>query len=469
MVLEASEDFPRGRAVVLNQKYEIELEIAGLEELEVFDFHEFKILPGGKTALACAHWAKEISLEEIGHPDKQSFFTTAGFYEFDLATGKKLTWWDASAPGNIALHESVHLDNSTEPEESPGHDYLHINSVEKDGNGDYLVSMRFTNTIYLVSGIDGTIKWRLGGQETDFDQDFKFSKQHDARVLEQNGNRYVISLFNNASDDKGDDEDVSSVLVVELNMSASPKTARLIRRYDRPDHRLSRLRGSAQKLPNGNIFVSWSDDGYISEFSSEGTNLMEARFMTTGFYNYRAYKYEFTGRPAQPPAVFGSVAGSERNKPSTTIYVSWNGATDVASWNLHVQEGEGQAPYLIANIKKTAFETVHIAEGYIDWISAEALDQNGVSLGRSNVSRSTWNTAGTEETELRDSQPKPAHDVAEYVDQSRASNKFLTFSSFMSILGLLSIAAVAVRLLRPWLWPRIYSCIASFRQILSRT
>ena len=263
-----------------------------------------------------------MTFEDLGRPNEQSFFTAAGFYEFDIASGQKLFWWDSSAPGNIALHESVILDNSTMPEESPGHDYVHINSVDKNYDGDYLVSMRFTNTIYLISGKDGSIKWRLGGYETDFDQDFIFSKQHDARFLSSNETYHIISFFNNASDDKENSEDVSSVLIVALDISVSPKTARVIQRYNRPDNKLSRLRGSAQKLPNGNVFVSWSDDGYMSEFSSGGDNLMEARFLTTGFYNYRAYKYEVIGRPSHPADIVASVTGSEGNDQSTTIYFS---------------------------------------------------------------------------------------------------------------------------------------------------
>ncbi|KAJ5567977.1 hypothetical protein N7450_010463 [Penicillium hetheringtonii] len=428
LILAPSEDAPRGRAVVLNERYETEFEVSGAEDFEVFDIHEFKILPGGKTALACAHWTKEITLEDLGRPKEQSFFEAAGFYEFDIASGQRLFWWDSSAPGNIALHESVILDNSTMSEESPGHDYVHINSVDKNDNGDYLASMRFTNTIYLISGKDGSIKWRLGGHETSFDQDFTFSKQHDARFLESNETHHIISFLNNASDDRG-----------EFRELFPPKTAKVIHRYNRPDNKLSRLRGSAQKLPNGNVFVSWSDNGYMSEFSSEGDNLMETQFMTTGFYNYRAYKYEIAGRPGYPPVVVASATGSEENDQSTTIYFSWNGATDITSWNLYAQDRENQQPYLMANIKKTGFETVHIAKGHIDWVFVEALDQQGTPLGRSGVSRTQWDTAGTEE---KDPQSEIVSGIESPNDQTQPKNNFMIFSSFVSLLGFLPNASI---------------------------
>ncbi|KAJ5097941.1 hypothetical protein N7532_004942 [Penicillium argentinense] len=461
-IVEKSEDAPRGRAVILNQSYELQSELIAPEELEEFDIHEFRILPGGKTALACAHWPKELSLADLGRPSEKSFFAAAGFYEFDLTTGEKLTWWDSSAPGNIALHESVKLDADSAPEESPGHDYVHINSVDKDSSGDYLVSMRFTNTIYLVSGTDGTIKWRLGGRVSDFEQDFTFSKQHDARFLESSGDSYIISFLNNASDDKENAEDASSALIVELTAGSSPKTARVIHRYNRPDSRLSRLRGNAQQLPNKNMFVSWSDNGYISEFSPEGDNLMEAKFLTTGFYNYRAYKFEFVGRPSEPPAIVASVGAVGKNDLATTIHVSWNGATDIDSWNFYAQDGENNPPYLIGSTKKTNFETVHTVRGHFDWISVEPLDRDGIALGKSQISRSTSHLDSDSGPNRAQSENSPGAGGPKLV--SGMSDTFKAFSSFVLVLGSLSVILVGLRWLTPRVWPRIYECIYHTRR-----
>lgn len=456
-IVEKSEDAPRGRAVILSQNYDLQSELIAPDELEEFDIHEFRILPGGKTALACAHWPKELSLAELGRPDETSFFTVAGFYEYDLATGKKLTWWDSSAPGNIALHESFRLDVKSASEESPGHDYAHINSVDKDLKGDYLVSMRFTNTLYLVSGTDGAIKWRLGGHKSDFEQDFTFSKQHDARFLESTDDRYIISFLNNASDDKENAEETSSVLIVELNAVSSPKKARVIHRYNRPDSRLSRLRGNAQQLANKNMFVSWSDNGYISEFSPEGDNLMEAVLLATGFYNYRAYKFEFVGRPSEPPAIMTSIVPIGNNHLATTIHISWNGATDIDSWNFYAQDGESQLPYLIGNTKKTKFETFHTVRGHFDWISAEALDRNGNALGKSEVSRSTSNWRSS--TGAHGAKSETFVAPGELILARGMSNTYKVLSLFTLVLGSLSMVLVSFRWLTPRFWPQIQVCI----------
>ncbi|KAJ5108420.1 ASST-domain-containing protein [Penicillium angulare] len=387
IVQKGNEPF-RGRAIIMNRGFEIISDMNGPEAYGGFDIHEFTISPSGRAALVCLHWPKEMDLGYLGRPDEKSFFVTTGFLDFDLATGEA-NWWDSSEPGLVGLNESVILPDDLAPEESPGHDYAHLNSIDKNSDGHYLLSMRFTDTIYLVSGVDGTIIWRLGGKQSNFDQDFTFSRQHDAKFLESNGTHHVISFLNNASDDQEHTERVSSALIVALDTTTSPKTARVIRRYNRPDGDLSRLRGNVQILPGGNAFVCWSDSGYISEFSEDGDNLLEAKFLTSQFYNYRAYKFEFTGRPSEPPALVASATESEDGGLKTNIYVSWNGATDIASWQFYAQKGENNPSFPIGSVNKTNFETVYIADGHIEWVFAEAFDDAGVMLARSQVYHTT--------------------------------------------------------------------------------
>jgi hypothetical protein len=47
---------------------------------------------------------------------------------------------------------------------------------------------------------------------------------------------------------------------------------------------------------------------------------------------YRSYRYPWTGNPSTKPDV-AACFSSETNK--TTVYVSWNGATDVKSWKIY--------------------------------------------------------------------------------------------------------------------------------------
>ncbi|KAF7122816.1 hypothetical protein CNMCM5793_000926 [Aspergillus hiratsukae] len=98
-----------------------------------------------------------------------------------------------SSVGHIPIHESVTVNSWDSPSGQPGWDYVHVNAVDKNAAGDYILSARFTNTIYLVSGQDGHIIWRLGGKFSDFVQDFTFSKQHHVQFVETNETHTTIS------------------------------------------------------------------------------------------------------------------------------------------------------------------------------------------------------------------------------------------------------------------------------------
>lgn len=376
--------------------------MGALQDIKEFNVREFNVLPGGQFALACVDKEEKIPLHELGRPGEDSYLITGGFYEVDTETGQIAFKWRSDGPENVNLLESIKLDGDSPAADKPGYDYVHINSVDKNEDGDYLISLRYTNTIYLISGEDGSIIWRFGGSESDFLVDFKFSKQHDARFVKSNGTHHTITLFNNAADENEREERVSAALLVELDTTVSPMKATLLRRLQRPDGGLSRFRGNAQYLNNDNIFVGWGDAGYLTEFAPNGDKLVEARFVSSRFSTYRAYKSAFVGRPIEPPDVVATVVGTDSDSLITTIYVSWNGATEVDSWNFYAQGWKKQYPILIGNVKKVDFETLYVAAGFMDWISAEALDREGNVLGTSEVQRTEtppqWGTAGFRES-----------------------------------------------------------------------
>jgi arylsulfotransferase ASST len=259
-----------------------------------------------------------------------------------------------------------------------------LNSVDKSAKGDYLISGRYTNCIYKVSGKEGSIIWRLGGTKSSFTMDgFGFSGQHDARFLEENSTHTVISFLNNYATESHATGNYSSVMIVALQTSASPMTAILLRQYNRPDMGLSRLRGNAQVLPNSNLFVGWSDNGYISEFTEDGRCVLEARFLSPRMTSYRAYKFNFTAFPKDPPTLKTYAYGAPNSTSLTVFYVSWNGATEVAFWNVYGSESSDfGGSKLLGKAPKSGFETMITVAGYVPWAWAEAITANGSFLGK---------------------------------------------------------------------------------------
>jgi hypothetical protein len=146
-----------------------------------------------------------------------------------------------------------------------------------------MISARHTDCIYKISGVDGHIIWRLGGDESSFVLDgFNFSKQHDARFIEQNATTTVISFLDNAVGGKHNaTASHSTAYLVALETTIQPMVARVVRRWNRPDGNLTRARGNVQLLPGGNTFTAWSGNAYITEHTFDGDLLLEARFAST--------------------------------------------------------------------------------------------------------------------------------------------------------------------------------------------
>ncbi|KAL3483501.1 ASST-domain-containing protein [Aspergillus germanicus] len=386
-VLQHNHEGDLGSGMIMGSDYEIKHQITYPTDkgLGAFDIHEWNVLDDGKTGLGIAYKIHEVGMDSLGRPAEKTHVAAAGFTVMDLESGKLL--WDWDGVDKIGLTESYRYGPESLAAASPGWDYVHANSIDRNAEGNYIMSMRFTNTIYMISGVDGHIMWRLGGKTSDFKQDFTFSRQHDAKFLESNGTHHVISFLNNASDEEWAGETVSSVLIVEVDATPGVMTAKVLHRYNRPDGQLTRLRGNAQQLANKNMFVGWSEAGYISEFAESGELLLTARFASTRFNTYRAYKGEFIGRPKTPPDLVATVSGTNKVDLSTTFYVSWNGATEVASWRFYAQATEYSSPVLVGETPRVDFETMFISSGFLDWVRVDAVDRDGKVLGSSAVQR----------------------------------------------------------------------------------
>ena len=102
------------------------------------------------------------------------------------------------------------------PSRAPRHpiyDYFHINSIEPEANGNFLVSARNTHTLYEIDRKTKKILWRLGGKKSDFKMGpgTNFEWQHDAR-RQADG---TITMFDNGAAPPV--EKFSRVLVLRVN------------------------------------------------------------------------------------------------------------------------------------------------------------------------------------------------------------------------------------------------------------
>lgn len=168
------------------------------------------------------------------------------------------------------------------------------------------------------------------------------------------------------------------MLVIELDRRA--RRARLVRQYAHPRRLLSPFMGNAQLLPNGNVVVGWGGLPYITEFRRGGGVHFEAR-LPAGGQNYRAFRLPWHGRPHRPPRLVAHAASGRRR-----LYVSWNGATEVAAWRLEAGRARNDLEAVLTRPKES-FETSLPVPRRDGFVRAVALGTRGRVLGRSNTIR----------------------------------------------------------------------------------
>ena len=140
----------------------------------------------------------------------------------------------------------------------------------------------------------------------------------------------------------------------------------------RPDPVLSHFLGNTQLLGNGNVFVGWGGSPYVTEFTHSGAIAFDAR-LPHGGQSYRGFRFPWTGRPDDRPAVA---------LRSGALYASWNGATEVASWQL-LQGASGSGLQSGPRVPRTGFETKLTPAPQARSVAVVALDGTGAQLGRS--------------------------------------------------------------------------------------
>jgi hypothetical protein len=132
--------------------------------------------------------------------------------------------------------------------------------------------------------------------------------------------------------------------------------------------------GSFRQQPNGNWLVGWGDVGRLTEFTREGDTALDIAF--TG-NSYRALPASWRGRPIDLPAVAAARSGSK-----TTVWASWNGATDVARWRV-LGGADATSLDAIGTFDWHDFETSMPVTSDAAMYAVEALDANGATLARS--------------------------------------------------------------------------------------
>lgn len=322
------------------------------------DLHEVVITPRD-TALLVAY-SPLYRILRIGGRSRRVLVTDAIVQEIDIPTGLVMYEWHSL--GHVDLDESYY----PRPR-SPRipWDYFHVNAVSEDTDGSLLVTARHTWAVYKIDRDTGSVTWRLGGRRSDFTlpADARFSWPHDGH-READG---TVSVFDNAASPPVRER--SRVLAIALD--AGTREASLKAVIEHPDGLLSPHQGNANRLSNGNVFVGWGGERWISEFTADGRLLFDLR-LAKGNDSYRAYRAEWTGQPRGRPRLAARTNGDGR----VDVHASWNGATEVARWRILAGPDPGSLRPVGVSAW-TGFETTIGVETRARYVAAQALDDAG--------------------------------------------------------------------------------------------
>ncbi len=356
-----------GEDVVVNQHYQT---VATLKATDgwVLTLHEFLIR--GEDAWVTANKNIPIDLSKYGGAYNGALIDSA-VQEYNLKTGKLVRSWDAL--DHIPLSES----QASLPTNGFPWDAYHVNSIDLSGNGTFLVSMRNTWGAYLVDIDTGRIEWTLGGKHSSFEfgSSAAFQWQHDVRL-----NGSTVTMFDDhCCQLTGGGTSVPATgpsrgLVLKLDQSTH--TAALVAQYGIGGKFESEYMGATEPLPNGNVFVGWGSESYFSEYSRSGKLLFEGEFPGPNL-TYRATLEQWVGEPLSPP-----VGAARHTDGKTTVYASWNGATQVVSWRVLAGPSASRLT-VVRTVAKSGFETaIGVPPSYRSF-KVQALTADGRVIGAS--------------------------------------------------------------------------------------
>jgi hypothetical protein len=328
-----------GVEIILNTSYR-QIGTIRAENGYTMNEHDLQISPDGTKALLTIYAPVTMDLSLYGGP-KNAVVLEGIVQEVDIATGAVTFEWHSLGSGSSPPFP---VTDTYMPLNASLVDYFHLNSVAYDTDGNLLVTGRHVSVVTKLRKSDGAVLWRMGGKRNQFtftDHDGGPSWSHDVRRRPDG----TISVFDN-----GVSRNPPYSRGVAWSVDETHLTAHVaVQERHNPDL-FGSFVGSNRLLPNGNDLISWGNTGRTTEYNAAGQPVFESQ-LPSGMFSYRVHRVDWHATPARPPDV-----AIDRSASTATAYTSWNGATDVAAWELW---GGPDAQHLrrLGSATRSGFET----------------------------------------------------------------------------------------------------------------
>lgn len=378
--------------MIMDNQYRVVRTVEAVGAATQTDMHEFRLINRGRTALVTIYQPRAYDLGAFGVGPGLAWIQDSVFQEIDVETGELLFEWralDHIAPSfSYTCIDCTDTSGNGLSRDTPW-DYFHINSIDKNEEGDYLISARHVAAVYKISSQDGRVLWELNGANPTFkNENLHFSSQHHALWVHENQTHTIISLFDNASNTFNITNKESRGMLIAINHVK--RTATKLQEWLAPEEEgiLSGSQGNMQRLPDGNVFIGWGDHAFYSEHLDSGEAVLYGKLAYWGsdVMMYRCNKYPWIGEPLTTPSLW-TYSKTGNNDSSLAFFVSWNGATEVRAWNFYTADSASGPWQLAGRVNRTGFETEYRAPFASEWSFAEALDKSGKPLKRSGIAK----------------------------------------------------------------------------------
>ena len=159
-------------------------------------------------------------------------------------------------------------------------------------------------------------------------------------------------------------------------------TATLVRRDEHRPALVAGSQGNMQALAGGDWMVGWGESPWLTEYGPGGQLLFDAH-LPPSWESYRVYRQAWSA----PARWCRRPSRSRARARAATVYASWNGATEVASWRVLA----GTSAQTLAPRRRRAAARLRDGDRAARrrrparFVQVQALDATGAVLGASAV------------------------------------------------------------------------------------
>ncbi len=373
----------RGQINLYNSHYQLAgvIQAAGGYPVDSVDLHEIRITPQGNALIgiyvpepySTPQWSGTVLAYVV--QEVSLLKTSRG-----IQTGSLLFEWNS-------LDEVNPSQSMIGPPASGGTwDYFHGNAIDEDTNGNIIVSARNTWGIYSIDPSGGMV-WQVGAKG-DPRLTEPWCYQHDISALGNN----TYSLYDDGGAGPGcapnSTQHPARGLIFTVDPSTTPVTLTLQSSYTHNPPIYSAYTGSTQLLSNGDVVIDWANTPEITEYNSSGSQVKMDLSLSN--WSYRGFSSPWVGLPLWPPSI-----AAQETSSGTNIWASWNGSTQVQSWQVLGGPAAGRLHNVGGAVQKTGFETQITLKGAYRAVAVEALSASGAVLSTSKTVPATGYAVAT--------------------------------------------------------------------------